>query len=143
MVAGLVTVPVIHEYFSNRSRERKLASAFDKGTVPKPPFEVLIQRKGMLKKISRILQPPAGYPGCDMIIGYDGAGKTTLVQQVGHEHSGIIYVDISPFGTSNKGFGYTFAQALHWSPPLSPSWFKVLLGTPDLIRDEIFGTLLL
>ena len=140
---GLVTAPVLHEYFSSRNRERKLASAFDKGAVPKPPLEDLIQRKGMLKEISRILNPPAGYYGCDMIVGYDGAGKTTLVRQVGHEHSGIIYVDVSPGGTSNKGFGYTFAQALHWSPPLSPSWFKVLLGTPGFRRDEIFGTLLL
>ena len=95
----------------------------------------------MLKDIAFILQPPAWDHSFSMITGYDGAGKTTLVRQVGQEHAGIIYVNILSDGTSDEEFGNTFAQALRWSPR-SHSWVKEFLGMPGLREEEMFGMLL-
>jgi GTPase SAR1 family protein len=57
-----------------------------------------------------------------MIVGNHGTGKTTLVRQVGHEHSGIVYVSVP----ENLAFETAFQNALRWSPPVT-SWWEVLL----------------
>jgi len=97
VISGIgIAVMGIYEYKSNAGRERELANAFKKGSVPKPIIEDVIERKKLSKDIAQILQPPMGYNKYNLIVGYHGGGKTTLVRHVGHQYSGIIYIIYVP-----------------------------------------------
>ena len=112
-------------------RERKLRNAFRKGSVPSPGCFV-IERKELAAKVKQILQPPEGYGKYHLIVGAQGAGKTTLVRQVGHECSGIIFVSI-PNDVSL--FDEAFARAINWTPAIGSSWLRIawarFLGTRE------------
>ncbi|KAG0133651.1 hypothetical protein HOY82DRAFT_538049 [Tuber indicum] len=93
--------------------EREIASAFTTGAVPDIALTYFVDRPGISKKIASILQLPEDYYSYDLIISYEGTGKTTPVRHVGHQCAGVIYVDIKAGATSEEGFAKTFANAIH------------------------------
>jgi len=104
-------------YFSeNRNRESNLAAAFNKRSVPEVNTAYLIKRSYISKKIKQILCLSIDYNSYDMIVGYQGTGKTTLVRHIGHKHPGIIYVNVEVEGTNDNLFSHSFAEALNWVP---------------------------
>jgi ABC-type molybdenum transport system ATPase subunit/photorepair protein PhrA len=103
-------------YKRKQARDKVLHSALDKGTVPAPVIEKgHVERKEVSKEIESILCPPEDYDSYNLIVGSEGTGKSTLVRLVGHEHSGIIYVQTYADWISR--FTDDFAEALRWSPP--------------------------
>ena len=126
--AIIVTIPIFllggvyYAYYANRIREKNIRSAFDKGAVPTVEESTFVERKKVSQDIESIIQPRKGYSNYDLIVGNHGTGKTTLVRKVGHEHHGIIYVDVP----ENLSFDMAFKKALRWSPPIT-SWSDVLL----------------
>jgi len=122
---------VIYISFENKKREGNLLSAFDKGAVPKIGEDNLIDRPGISQQVASILQPPHDYNRYDMIVGYQGTGKTTLVRNIGHKYPGVIYVNVVPRYTADESFALTFAEALHWSPYRS-NWIETILSIPAL-----------
>ena len=104
-------------YFFDFVRKRKLRNAFCKGAVPSPEGFV-VERMELAAKVKRILQPQNGCSTYQIIAGNHGTGKTTLVRQVGHECSGIIYVQIPEDGL----FEDAFAHAINRSPPMRFTW---------------------
>ena len=96
------------------------------------------ERPGISRTISSVLQPVAGYNCYDMIIGYHGTGKTTLVRHVSHEVGGIIDVDILPGATSEERFANVFGAPLKWTTP-HHHWVAVMLGKIGLTQEDIHG----
>ena len=115
-----VFVDIMIASYCNTLREGSLRGAFRKGAVPSPEGFV-VERKELAAEVERILQPPEGYAKYHLIVGDHGTGKTTLVRQVAHERSGIIYVSI-PKNVSL--FGEEFAHAINWSPENNSGWLS-------------------
>jgi len=113
-------------------------NAFAKGAVPDTLAVGLVERPGISREVASLLQPPADYDCYDMIVGYHGTGKTTLVRHVGHQHPGIIYVDVTAKETSDEAFTETFAKALSWSPQ-GRSWFETFLTVIGAIKEDKIG----
>ena len=126
---------VIYTYLENNEREKRLLSAFHQGTVSVVGNDNFIERPGISKHVREILQPPQGYDSYDMIVGFQGTGKTTLVRNVSHQHQGIIYVNVGTLNTSEDGFARAFAEALRWTP-CRCSWFEVLLSIDSITRKH-------
>ena len=110
--------------------------------MPVVKLECFVERPGISKTIASVLQPPSGYNSYDMIIGYHGTGKTTLVRHLGHQHPGIIYVDIAPGATSEERFAESFGQAIQWSTPRR-HWIAAILDKIGVTREETHGKHLL
>lgn len=82
-----------------------------------------VQRPQITAAIEKVLTPRQWYHGYHLIVGNHGTGKTSLVRSIGHQLSGIIYVDVPP---TRKGFDFALIDALRWTPPVS-SWARVLI----------------
>lgn len=112
-------------------RERQLRNAFRKGAVPSPEGFV-VERKELAATVKRILDTSESYRKYTWICGKQGTGKTTLIRQVGHEYSGIVYV---PLSEDSGSFEEAFARAINWSPPKSSTWLsnicQRILGTRE------------
>jgi len=108
--------------------------AFDKGVVLKVKDKHLIEFPGILRQIASILNPPQGYDSYDIIVGFQGTRKTTLVSNVGHQHSGIIYVNIGVRELSKGIFARALAKALHWTP-YRYSWVDALFSMQSVISQ--------
>ncbi|KAG0633806.1 P-loop containing nucleoside triphosphate hydrolase protein [Tuber brumale] len=126
MGLGLATIfagfvgNVVYMQYSNLVREKRLHSALAMGAVPDvESTEELVERPGATRAIEYILKPQRNYAYYDMIVGNHGTGKTTMVRHVAHQLDGILYVDISPKGVSEKTFAEGFAKAFHWTPATS------------------------
>ena len=109
-----IVVDTLIACYRDARRERRFCRAFRKGAVPSPEGYV-VERKELEAKVKQILELPEGYGKYHLIVGVHGAGKTTLVRQVGHECSGIIYVSI-PKDVSL--FEESFSHAINWSLPI-------------------------
>jgi len=127
-----------YTYYSHHRRERLLARALDKGAVADVNLDCFVERPGISRTISSVLQPVVGYNCYNMIIGYHGTGKTTLVRHVSNQLGGIIYVDILPGATSEERFAELFGAALKWTTPRRP-WVAVMLGKIGITQEDIHG----
>ncbi|RPA92485.1 hypothetical protein L873DRAFT_1817561 [Choiromyces venosus 120613-1] len=96
---------------------------------------MLVERPGAMRAIEAILKPQSDYACYDMIVGNHGTGKTTLIRHVGHQLDGILYVNISPKGVSDKTFAQEFAKAFHWTPA-TRFWHDMLLSDWGISAGE-------
>ena len=144
------------------ARDKRIRSAFDKGTVPAagkvlvdkeavpavennlvdkeavPAVEnILVERKNIIQEVKSIIRPLGFTDSYDLIIGNHGTGKTTIVCQIGHEQHGIIYVDVPEDAT----FEDAFIDALRWTPPVF-TWWETLLekifNVKELRKGKIY-----
>ena len=119
---------IAYIHFDNKRRERKLMAGLNCWVVPKAKIDHFIERLGIVKQIAQILQPVTDYDSYHMIIGHPGTGKTTLVQHIGHQYSGIIYVHVNASATSDQEFAKVFSKALGQTPYYC-NWLKFILQT--------------
>lgn len=110
----MVLVPIGDVAFAYRCERkclRELESAINQGAVSVEGInqQEFVERPEITLAIEKVLCPAMWYHGYDLIIGNHGTGKTSLVRNIGHCLSGIIYVDIP---LTRKGFDAALVKAL-------------------------------
>ncbi|KAF8537844.1 hypothetical protein BDD12DRAFT_911207 [Trichophaea hybrida] len=113
--AGCLAGGVIYAYWYDNNRDILIYAALQKRSVPATTD--FIERPEAWKQVTQALtSAPTKY---DVIIGYHGTGKSTLIREIAGEIPGIVYVLIPPCkpGKCEELLTAAFKEALNRQEP--------------------------